>query len=319
MDKHTIVQDLKRVASELGKSPTAAEYERLGKCSYRAVVRIFGAYSVAVQAAGLESSRREKKLKLDNETVFGRDIETEIKVKRALPEIRALYQFMPSTLFIGDTHFPFVQPDALTAVYSVAERLKPKVIVQVGDLYDMFSHSKFPRSQNVYAPDAEITLACESARTMWQTLKKIAPGAACHQLMGNHDVRPLKRILETYPEAELFLKNGIKPFFEFPGVATNFDSRQELYLTPDTLTIHGYRSGLGDHRDHALMNVICGHTHVGGVSFRKVKGRTLWELNAGYLGDPESKALSYTAQKIVRWTWGVGYVDADGPRFIPFD
>lgn len=52
------------------------------------------------------------------------------------------------------------------------------------------------------------------------------------------------------------------------------------------------------------------------MSFKRIGGKTLYELNAGYLGDPESKALSYTPTKITNWTLGWGYIDEDGPRFV---
>lgn len=55
----------------------------------------------------------------------------------------------------------------------------------------------------------------------------------------------------------------------------------------------------------------------GGVVFRKIRGQTLWELNAGYMADPHAKGLTYTPQRITHWTEGLGWTDEYGPRFIP--
>ncbi len=134
--------------------------------------------------------------------------------------------------------------------------------------------------------------------------------------MGNHDVRPLKRIMEAYPEAEDWVTEMMKKAFSFDGVETVMDQRQEFKIG-NILIFHGYRSKLGEHRDYTHSNTINGHTHRGGVVFRNIGGQCLWELNSGLAGDPESKGLSYTSQKITDWTPGFGAVDKLGPRFIP--
>lgn len=222
-------------------------------------------------------------------------------------------------LVIGDTHFPFTEVHALSALYEFVERKRPQVVVQVGDLFDCFAHGRFPRSRCIFNPQEEADLGFKMAADMWATIHKLSPGAECYQILGNHDSRPLKRILEAYPEGEVFF--SIDRFYQFEGVKTLMDTRQELVID-GVAFIHGYLSGLGKHRDFMNRNVVCGHSHVGGVSFKNTldpeSGRmqTIWELNAGYLGDPTSKALSYTPQRITRWTLGWGYIDADGPRFI---
>ena len=67
-----------------------------------------------------------------------------------------------------------------------------------------------------------------------------------------------------------------------------------------------------------MMNSVVGHSHLGGTVFLPFKDNILWELNCGYIGDPESLALSYTAQKKVsKWTLGYGVIDDVGPRFNP--
>ncbi len=85
--------------------------------------------------------------------------------------------------------------------------------------------------------------------------------------------------------------------------------------------IHGYLSLLGAHARFNLKNVVCGHTHRGGTAFIRNAGHdggTIWEANAGYLADPYSKGLSYTAQKrATNWTWGILHIDEMGPKFCP--
>jgi hypothetical protein len=126
-------------------------------------------------------------------------------------------------------------------------------------------------------------------------------------------MRPIKRVIESCPETEPFF--NISEYFKFKNVETILDARQELYIN-DIAFIHGYRTKLGDHRDFMLKNVVHGHTHRGGVHFKKIGDKVLFELDCGYIGDPTSKALSYTAQKTTHWTHGFGYIDQYGPRFI---
>ena len=67
-----------------------------------------------------------------------------------------------------------------------------------------------------------------------------------------------------------------------------------------------------------LSNIVVGHSHIGGVTYRNIGNKIVWELNSGYCGDPDSKALSYRLMKLTKWTHGFGFVDEFGPRFIPF-
>jgi len=115
---------------------------------------------------------------------------------------------------------------------------------------------------------------------------------------------------------EHWIEKYFEELFTYPGVETIFDSRQEL-LFDDVLIFHGYRGAVNAHRDYTLLNCITGHTHVGGTSFRRIRGQVLWELKTGYAGDPEAKGLTYTPQKTTHWTHGFGYVWAWGPQFIP--
>jgi hypothetical protein len=119
--------------------------------------------------------------------------------------------------------------------------------------------------------------------------------------------------LECYPEGELFF--SIDKYYKFDGVQMHMDARTPLELD-GVLFTHGHYSRLGDHRDYNLQSTVCGHSHLGGVTLRQIRGQVLFEMNAGYMGDPDSKALAYTPTKIVKWTKGWGWIDQWGARFI---
>ena len=53
---------------------------------------------------------------------------------------------MDKVICVPDMHLPWVDAGALSQIYLAIERENPNVVIQLGDLYDMYSHSKFPRN-----------------------------------------------------------------------------------------------------------------------------------------------------------------------------
>lgn len=152
------------------------------------------------------------------------------------------------------------------------------------------------------------------AEEMWQSIRRRLPRARLHQIRGNHDERPMKRITEKFPEIASLV--DLSHMWRFPGVDTHLDTR--VPLTIDGINfIHGHRTKLGDHAAFTQTSTVVGHTHRGGVAVLPLSdGRTIFELNCGYLADPEHEALKYTPNKFNKWTHGIGWIDEFGPRFI---
>lgn len=310
MDLHQVIAALKELALELGRTPLRDEFSKRYKFGKTACNK-FG-YTALIHAAELEPNLTIWK---PTNEIFKADL---VEVLNSyVPREQIEQPQYTSTVVLGDVHFPFEHQQTLDKAYKFIEKYKPKRVIQVGDLYDMYAHSKFPRSLNIYSPLQEETLAREKSEAMWKTIKALVPEAECVQLLGNHDVRPVKRTLEVQSAMEHVVKKHLEGLLAFEGVLTINDPRQE-YIVEGIEFIHGYRTKLGDHRDYALMNAVCGHIHRGGVSYRRIRGQTLWELNAGFMADPESKALGYTSQKIADYTLGIGFIDEYGPRFIAF-
>lgn len=223
---------------------------------------------------------------------------------------------MATCVAFGDLHFPFAHQRKLAAALASVRRLKPRMIVQVGDLYDLFSFSRFPRSHSVITPKAEIQRARAEAEQFWRSVRSAAPAARCYQLLGNHDERLVKRVMASLPEFEPFLADLHRQLWQFDGVTSHGAERDEL-IVDGVCFMHGFRPH-GEHVKHNGLSTVVGHSHLGGVVYSRLGPKTVWELNCGYLGDPNARALSYTPQRrIAKWTHGVGVIDADGPRFVP--
>lgn len=216
---------------------------------------------------------------------------------------------------VGDSHFPFASKGTVRRIIDLIRRVKPRIVVQLGDLYDLYSYSRFARSVNIMTPAEETRRGREQAEAFWKAVQSASSNAECFQLLGNHDSRLVKKVFDVMPEYERFMDHS-KSLWEFEGVTTQPSEREELIIEGICFQ-HGYRK-FGEHVKHNQMNTVCGHLHLGGVAFMRLGKKTLWELNAGFCADESSVPMSYSRQnKISKHTQGVGLIDQDGPRFIP--
>lgn len=314
MDAHELVAKIKDLAIEMGKTPTSREFYSAVKSSESATRVIFSSYIGLIKAAGLEPNyNRHTKITDD---IFKKDIESHLE--QHIPKnVKQRSGPWPKIAVLGDMHEPFAREDVKSAFIKFIALKQPEYIVQVGDSRDQYSNASFPKSHNIFTPKDEETTSTDRLTKFWKEVHEAAPNAKKYLLLGNHCIRPLKRVLENLPSIEHWAEAYLKSIMTFDNVETIYDHRQELLIS-DIYFIHGYRSQLGQHRDYMQANVVCGHTHLGGVSFRQISGKTLFELNVGFCGDAEAKGLSYTAQKTVNWTLGWGWIDEWGPMFVPY-
>jgi predicted phosphodiesterase len=221
-------------------------------------------------------------------------------------------------LCIPDAHAPWASEPVTLKIYEAISNNKYDVIIQLGDLYDLYSYSKFAKSHDICTPKEEVEQGYEWALNFWKNIKKLSPKSRKIQLKGNHDDRLMKRAFERWPEAASILMRAEHSLYTFPGVETIHDSTDALEIE-DVIYVHGYLTKIGDHaRDH-FKNVVHGHSHRGGTHFFKMGKKILWELDCGYMADKEAVPLQYGPTKTKLWTEGYGEVDKNGPRFIPIN
>lgn len=221
----------------------------------------------------------------------------------------------PSVFILGDCHFPEANQKALKWSYGLIRQLKPDYVVQIGDLYDNFNLSKYAKSLDYMTPVEEMALARKQADEMWRQVKKAAPKTKCVQILGNHDTRGMKRMLEKAPEMEGLV--DWKAVFTFPGVKTYLDEKEEVIIGGIIFT-HGYKR-MGEHARFNQCSTVHGHTHHAGVQYFQNLNGVYWELDVGFLGDVDSSVFTYRNQrKLHGWTVGCGWVDENGPRFLSY-
>lgn len=232
-------------------------------------------------------------------------------------------------LCIGDTHFPFINKAYLTKVIQWAKENQPDTIIQIGDLYDNYAFSSYTKVVNLMTPEQELNKGRKLAEKMWTDLQKVSPKSKCYQMMGNHDGRIIKRILEKLPALSMKIKlkdqfqklHNIDSLFEFGGVTSILDYRAELKLH-GLLFIHGFKGNIGEHVKYFHHNVVIGHLHKGWTVYLKVASKIHWELNCGFLGDVKALPFQYGETKTSNWTPGFGVIETECgvlvPRFIAF-
>lgn len=215
-------------------------------------------------------------------------------------------------IILPDMHFPFVHTECLNwLIDDVIKFKKPDFIIQVGDLLDQFSFSRFSRTHNLMTPKEEIDSGLVMAGAMWSRIKKVAPDAMLVQILGNHDVRVAKRVMDDLPELEDMVFDWMAQKYQFKGVKTILDPKQEVEIDKVIYT-HGHLTKLGDHMKYYMQSCVHGHTHRGGMIAMRLRDETLFELDAGFCSDETSVPMRYGATRRSHWTLGGGEVDKYG-------
>lgn len=317
LDVHELIAELKEIMAELGRVPTRSEY-RLRVPTPNRYQTFFPSWSEFTRAAfsgGVTKKDQKSSTKKIIQDFFNVSVDELLEKKQEEVRFPVIGPF-PRILCIPDMHCPFWHEPSIQLVYDLIPELKPDIIVGLGDAYDFYSFSRFPKSHYIIDVESEVREGRKQLESFWAEIKNLCPKAPLYNLLGNHCVRPHKTMIQNAPELEPFF--NFNSLFEFDGVKTIFDTRSPLVLAGINF-IHGYMSGNGKHRKKFQGHVVHAHTHNGAIIMDRVDGKLLFELDCGYLGDPSRKVFNYTAVKETNWTRGVGLIDIFGPMFIPFE
>lgn len=207
---------------------------------------------------------------------------------------------------ISDTHFPFQNKKAYKRMMAALRKEKPTHVVQIGDLLDQYVFSKYTRGMDI-TPGADVEKGLVMAALMWEEIQKAVPNVKCFQLLGNHDVRLSKRVMEKLPELADFF--GIRDMYKFQGVKV-LDSDRDYLLLGGVVYVHGWLSKSLDHARHFNCPTVHGHRHRPCI---EVEGK-LWSMDVGFMADEKSAPLSYTMNKLTKWRMAYGIVEDGRPR-----
>lgn len=219
-----------------------------------------------------------------------------------------------TVIALPDTHFPW-HSQKIKKVYDIISDVRPDLVIQLGDLYDNFSFSRFSKTLNLMTPAEELVEAREGAENMWKNIRKAAgKNTRMIQLMGNHCARIEKRILDKFPEIESLV--DVHKIYRFPNVETQNSDREEFNYQ-GVKYVHGWLGQLGAHARYFDCSVVHGHSHRSGIIFYPRKSGSIWELDCGFLADETARPMQYSSTMTTRWNLGIGIIDKLGPRFVP--
>lgn len=221
---------------------------------------------------------------------------------------------MATFVILGDTHFPFQDNNAIDKAIALIKKMQPDYVVQVGDLYDLYSFSRYPKNPNFITPEQEMKEGRAGAELMWRRIRAASPRSKLVQLHGNHDYRMVKYVSESAAAATHVMKKYLKEVMTFPGVQTVSDEHE----IDGIAFMHGFRKH-GEHAKYNQQSTVVGHLHKPGIVYLSNRHGPYWELNVGWLGDYRHEVFSYAAQKRMHGMLvGVGVIDELGPRFVAF-
>ncbi len=218
---------------------------------------------------------------------------------------------------LGDLHSPYIDPEMVSRALYHIKRTKPDIVLQVGDAYELDNGSHWAPNAERDKPSDELRRGREILEQMWIAIRRYVPKARLIQTWGNHDVRLIKRVAGAVPGALSLVEEGMRALMRFNGVESV--DAEEVPLGKlagrDWTGVHGHSTQKGAHASHYATNIVCGHVHKGYVV--SVPGGYL-ELNVAWLGDNSHHSKNFAKARRQTWNHGIGQIDDDGPRFIPF-
>jgi len=139
---HEIVQELRRLASELGRTPRREDLND-SRFSRRSVDAIFGTFTEALRAAGLDAKSQKKQQKfkyksarLESIVIHQCDLDGLFEWLKHPPVIKMVFQ--------PDTHMKHADERALGAYLEFIHDYRPHIDVIGGDLMDAEGISHWP-------------------------------------------------------------------------------------------------------------------------------------------------------------------------------
>jgi predicted phosphodiesterase len=214
-----------------------------------------------------------------------------------------------SVFCIPDTHFPYHDKRALDEIFKLIMKICPSHVVQLGDALDQYVFSKYPRRLGI-TPHHDILEGVQLMEDMWSEIRRLCPGSKFFQLMGNHDVRISKRIVEKLPELADFFSH--KDFYKLKDV-TVLESDRDYLEIDNVIYCHGWLSKSIDHARFFNKPTVHGHRHRPCIEYDH---SALWSMDCGHVADHTQMPLNYTSSKMNKWTLACGLVEDRKPRLF---
>lgn len=220
----------------------------------------------------------------------------------------------PRTLIvIPDIHFPYEDKRAVQALIEFCYDKRPDRAVQLGDAYDFYSVSNFPKKPGV---ETSIYADALSGLGFWRNL--IETCGRVDFLPGNHEERIEKQVWANHPSLASHPAVSLRNILMLPEQVVVHPYGAKL-VVEDILICHGDNLK-GQRSKYPAANVLAnypnqhtvfGHLHridcAEKVVFNYDKARTYMSRCIGWLGDQSQPAFSYAPD--ASWQHGFLWVE----------
>ena len=202
-----------------------------------------------------------------------------------------------SQIFVlSDIHIPFQDDDTLANVFDCIIDSQPQYIVLLGDILDCYSISRFcKRPDRIRNLQHEIDVFYKLMRG----LKKQIPNTEIHYVLGNHENRLEKLVLENpglfglkaLEPQRLFRLDELGIFYHKTKVKLN----NFIYYHGDAVRKDASYSAKAEYIDHKMQDGVSGHTHRLGSYYTTYEQEPsgwfengcLCKIEPDYLNDPD--------------------------------
>ena len=207
-----------------------------------------------------------------------------------------------TVVIASDIHIPFQDDAAVRSFVKYCKEKQPEVVVLNGDVLDMFMLSRFTKGEG-RNPLEEMTM-CQG---FLDSLRKAVPNADIYYVIGNHENRLEKYVLNKAPELASLIEDVFTIIktsdYKVRGCASvtfndNFVCKHGTLL--------GNKSGLSaiKEMENAYMSGATGHTHRRCKYIARKSGRKFVWLETGCL-------CSLNPEYMINPNWQAGFAQLE--------
>lgn len=204
-------------------------------------------------------------------------------------------------LVIGDLHAPFILNGYLDFVVDVAKKIKPTMVIQIGDVLDHHAISRHETHPEADGAVTELKKAIQQLQPFYKAFPRVVI------TRGNHDMRVAKQAASVKIPST-YLKE-LLDVIEAP----------KHWVVVDNIVVSGvrYLHGTGKSGDNHAINiakgfgqsVVAGHIHTNlGVKYHTTPNGVIFGMNVGCGVDSNTYGMAYASEMVNKSSIGCGYV-----------
>lgn len=231
-----------------------------------------------------------------------------------------------SILVISDCHIPYhlgsdpknkdAVADSMAFLYEIKKRLKPDIVMSVGDIFDNHAISFHQESADLFSPGDELEKCIELIHQ-----KKYGLATMFEKLIilsSNHDDLYARKIKVN--KLPIKVLKELKDIYGTPG--WNWYEKVILKIKnfEDVYCVHGQSSNGLKLANHLGCSSLQGHFHTAcsvAYSTNSVSNKRRWSMQVGALIG-NGLAFEYNKLQLARPELGVGWISEEGvPSIIP--